>query len=79
MRVLIIPINREQLELRRLELAKNGIILTGDSGSFEALGVEISYFYDDANTLTLTVGKKPVLMPWGPLLQQIKEWFGETG
>ena len=77
MRVLTIPIDRTQLELRRAELAKLGIVLTGDSGTLCSEGVEIEYFYDDAETLTLTITKKPVLTPWPLLLQQIREWFGE--
>lgn len=49
-----VPLTREQFETKRLEAAKQGFPLQGDSGALKAKGVDLEYAYDGA-TLALTI------------------------
>jgi hypothetical protein len=64
------------LERTRKIAADNGAQVTGDTnkGTFSGRGVEGSYTIS-GNTVTVTIDKKPVILPWGLVESQIKQFF----
>ena len=54
MTVIRIPLNREQLEAKRIDADKAGVPVTGDKGSGNAHGVKYDYEYAD-NQLVVTI------------------------
>lgn len=70
-----IPLTVDELEAGRAKLAaKQGIVLTGDSGEVNEHGCDIKYAYDGVN-LNLTVVHKPLLVKESWLEAKLRGWF----
>jgi len=54
----------------------NGAQVTGDAnqGTFSGRGVEGSYTIN-GNTVTVTIDKKPLIIPWSLVESQLKQFF----
>lgn len=60
----------------REDMKSMGFAMTGNEGTVtsEAFGVEVEYHYkEDAHNLTVTVTKKPFLIPCGMLYSRIDQ------
>ena len=73
--ILHLPISRTLLDEKRTLLAAAGFPIPADSGSLTFKGIDFTYFYD-GTTLTLTITKKPNLMPMGLIKSQLAKWMG---
>lgn len=69
-----IPISLEQLEQKKIELEKEDIHISEDSGEVSKQGVKVRYSYD-GQTLTINVISKPFLVSTGYVEEKIKSWF----
>lgn len=60
----------------RTKLLQSGITLpSGSDGTISQHGIELKYHYD-GKTLTLTVQKKPFLIPAAMIWKTVDEWVG---
>lgn len=55
---------------------KNGVNMQGDadSGCFSGMGVEGEYSVE-GQTLTVTISKKPLIMPWAFIEKSVRDFF----
>lgn len=75
--ILQIPIPQSLLIEKRALLASHGFHFPGDCGSGSFKGVEFTYTYNGTH-LTLTITKKPSLVPLSIIKSKIQEWVGIT-
>ena len=68
-------LTRQQFDARRAQVAATtGEALTGDTGTVAYKGVTLRYECDEP-ALTVTLLKKPLIVPTSHVEGQIKDWF----
>lgn len=70
-------LTEEQFEQKRQQLADNGVVLTGNSGTVSARGCTITFGYT-GGLLTVNVDKAPFGMH-GVAEREIRSWLGVQG
>lgn len=70
-------LTEEQFEQKRKQLADNGVVLAGSSGTVSAKGCTITFSYS-GGLLTVNVDKAPFGMH-GMAEREIRQWLGVQG
>jgi hypothetical protein len=73
--VLKIPIPESVLTEKRALLAAHGFTFPGNSGKGSFKAIEFDYSYS-GGILTLTITKKPALIPMSIVKSKIEQWVG---
>lgn len=69
----------DQFSARKAELAGQGVVISGDTGTLDYKGVEVQYTYDGTHALTVTVEHHPFLEPEFAIDSTITKWFQTEG
>ena len=62
----------------KVAASKNGVDLNGDesAGTFSGRGIEGAYAVS-GSVISITINRKPALVPWGMIEQRLKDFFAD--
>lgn len=74
-------LTRDQVEKVRAKLAQQGIVLSGDAGTFSrslGIGTVAGQFSYSRDILRIEVAQKPLVVGWGTIQSEINKGIDEA-
>jgi len=69
-----IPLTPEEFAAKSAQIAKQGIVLTGNEGTIEKMGVKANWAYADG-LLKITILDKPFFLSEASVEEQLRRWL----